>query len=384
MQIYSAKESPPSEGEREFPMAIRHKSGTVTIYSTPNRRKNSYTISYHSEGVRCRQTRREFVKAFRHAQEVANKIGDGALNVLALDGRERFVYQRATELAAKTGLELDVLVARAVEASTILGNTEHLVDAARLYNSHHGGIVRKLVPEVVSEPIENRRNSGRSVLYVRDLRVRLEQRFAAAFKVPITSVTTADIENFLAALKGGPRTKLNFLTAIGTLLSFAKNREYLAETHPGISKVEFNAEVVNEIEIFSANEMATYLSAAKAELVPALVIGALERLRPQARKIPTSLAFTFLCGFPMWCKTARLIRRGNRASRMRRHHRCRNHCPSGQNPAWNFRRGFRRIVATRPATRRRVFLFPGHPETLLDLPHTGPAAYLQCRIQTHP
>ena len=163
---------------------IRHKSGSVMIYSTPNRAKPSYTVSYHSQGVRSRQTRRDFLVAFRYAQEVALRIGDGALNVLTLAGRERFVYERAIELTAKTNLELDGLVSLAVEASGVLGGPEHLLEAARLYQAQHQGFVHKMVPEVVAKLIENRRNNAKSELYLRDLRVRLQQRFAGAFRVP--------------------------------------------------------------------------------------------------------------------------------------------------------------------------------------------------------
>jgi hypothetical protein len=176
-----------------------------------------YTIAYPFDGRRRRQMRREFDTAFSLAKEIALKMADGALNVLTLEGRERFVYERALELSTSIQMDLDVLVSRAVEAANIAGGPDQLVEAARMYEVQRRGIVHKMVPEVVTELIDNRRASEASALYLRDLRVRLENRFAAAFKVPISSVTTGDIQRFLDGLKCKPRTKKNFLTTIGTL-----------------------------------------------------------------------------------------------------------------------------------------------------------------------
>jgi integrase len=285
MQTYSAKEPPPPPEEREFPMEVRHKkAASVVIYEGKNREKAMYTIAYPFDGRRRRQMRREFDTAFSLAKEIALKMADGALNVLTLEGRERFVYERAQELSTSVQMDLDVLVSRAVEAAKIAGGPDHLVEAARLYEAQRRGIVHKMVPEVVTELIENRRASEASALYLRDLRVRLENRFAAAFKVPISSVTTGDIQRFLDGLKCKPRTKKNFLTIIGTLFTFAKNKGYVPEAHPGITKVEFKFTEATKIDIFSVAEIEKLLNNARPELVTTLAIGAFAGLRSEEIK----------------------------------------------------------------------------------------------------
>lgn len=87
--------------------------------------------------------RRDFVAAFTLTQQMALNIRDGALNVLSLDGRDRFIYQRSIQLASQNGMELDVLVARAVEAVKIAGGLELLVEAARLYEAQRQHAVLK-------------------------------------------------------------------------------------------------------------------------------------------------------------------------------------------------------------------------------------------------
>jgi len=44
-----------------FPMTVRHKSASVTIYRSPNRGIESHTVTYHSEGARRRGMRRDFI-----------------------------------------------------------------------------------------------------------------------------------------------------------------------------------------------------------------------------------------------------------------------------------------------------------------------------------
>ena len=106
--------------------------------------------------------RREFDEAFAVAKQVVLSMAAGALNVLTLDGRQRFVYERSLELASPTGLELDRLVERAVEAATVVVGVENLLEAARLYETQRRGVIHKTVAEVVTELIENRRASNAS------------------------------------------------------------------------------------------------------------------------------------------------------------------------------------------------------------------------------
>ena len=144
-------------------MEVRHKrSASVMIYQGQNHGVPIYTLAYNSDGRRQRQVRREFDEAFAVAKQVVLSMAAGALNVLTLDGRQRFVYERSLELASPTGLELDRLVERAVEAATVVVGVENLLEAARLYETQRRGVIHKTVAEVVTELIENRRASNAS------------------------------------------------------------------------------------------------------------------------------------------------------------------------------------------------------------------------------
>ena len=286
MKTYSAKEPPPPAEERQFPMELRHKkSASVMIYQTRNRGTRMYTVACLVDGKRQLKMRRDFEEAFSLAQEIALELGEGASDVLTLSGRDRFAYQRAIETLSPLGLDLDFAATRLAEASKLAGGPEFLVEAARFYaEAKKATPAPKMVADVVAELIGNRRSNGKSELYLRDLRVRLEQRFAGAFRVPIASISTSDVEKFLDDVKGRPRTKKNYLTIIGTLLQFAKSRGYLPDSHPGISKVQFNAESTGEIQIFTTEEMSALLAAAKPTLIPALAVCAFAGLRSEEVK----------------------------------------------------------------------------------------------------
>ena len=129
--MYSAKEAVPPLGDRTFPMIIGHKSASVKIYATPNRGVESYTVVHHSDGIRERITQRDFNAAFKLAQSIAIKTGDGTGDVLLLNGRDRLIYERAVEVASKMGVDLDVLASRFNEAASLIGGPEHLVPKSK-------------------------------------------------------------------------------------------------------------------------------------------------------------------------------------------------------------------------------------------------------------
>jgi hypothetical protein len=267
----SAKSPLPSPKARTFPFEVVYKSARVTIYESVNRGEQSFAITFHSEGKRRVLTRRCFDDAYALAQDLAQKLGGGSSGAITLGGSERFVYERASEIAVSLGLPLDIALARLAEASKVLGGPELVVEACRFYDlKQRSAPPPKMVLEVVKELIDNRRANGKSELYLRDLRVRLEQRFAGAFRVPVASITTDDVEGFLKSLKGGPRTKKNFLATIGRLFSYANQRGYLPEGHPGISKVQFDAKCITEIETYTPTEMAALLNGAKPTMISSL------------------------------------------------------------------------------------------------------------------
>ena len=101
---------------------------------------------------------------------------------------------------------------------------------------HPIGLPPKTIREVVDEMIESKTKSGKSDVYIKDLRLRLGQ-FADAFNVRLPTVGGKQIEDFLRAPRpsrgnGGSthflsgRTQNSFRKLINTLFKFAIKRSY--------------------------------------------------------------------------------------------------------------------------------------------------------------
>src|SRR4029453_3083287 len=79
----------------------------------------------------------------------------------------------------------------------------------------HGITVAQLADEVV----EAKRRDGRSLVYLRDLRYRLN-RFVQDFgRQPIAGITVDELDNWLRALPYSPQSRTNYRTIIGLLFS---------------------------------------------------------------------------------------------------------------------------------------------------------------------
>ena len=142
-------------------------------------------------------------------ETVANKLSTGEIDVLTLTSHDRLAYVRAMEAIRPTGIPLEVAAIQFAEAVKLIGNGS-ILEAARFFAKHNSQFLpKKQVAELVAELIEAKRVDGMSGAYLRDLRGRLG-RFERAFKLPISMVTIAEIEDFLRSLGLSGRSRNNF------------------------------------------------------------------------------------------------------------------------------------------------------------------------------
>ena len=268
-----------------FPQRIKRGSSVVTLYRTPSRGHSAFTLVFYDprSGKRCRQCFSDYAKAREAAEGTVSSLAGGEPEVLVLRGRDLVGYRRAVEILGPTGTDLEIAARQFAEARALLGNTP-LLDALRVVASAKPEALElKTVPEVVRELLEAKRSKGRSDLYLRDLRVRLE-RVARAFAGPLAELNHERIDGFLVQMQAGPRSKNNFRRVIGTLLRFGQVRGYVAKDHPGISFVEKATQTEGEVVVFKPEEMRHLLTHAGCELVPALALCGFAGIRPEEVK----------------------------------------------------------------------------------------------------
>jgi integrase len=155
-------------------------------------------------------------------------------------------------------------------------------DAAEFYLDYLERIRRckVTVAELSREVIEAKGKDGMSATYVADLKKRLA-RFCADFgERSIAGITVEELDNWLRALPGSPKSRANYRANVGVLFSYATRRRMLDSNpilHTARPKLPDNPP-----EIFAVDELAALLNAAATrtpDVVPMLAIGAFSGLR---------------------------------------------------------------------------------------------------------
>ncbi len=258
----------------EFPLRVEVDNAAVTILSSTQRKNDKdytrFTVQYRDPNrVRRQIERSDFTSALKQAIAVAIGINNGKREQVNLYGDDRENYLAARDMLKPVGVRLDAAIRDYVAARKLLGS-HTLTEAAKSFLATRVSVPDITVEQVIDEMINLKKRNEKSTPYVTDLENRLAD-FAQAHAGPISSVTTESIEAYLSNLKPGERNKNpklsarsrnNYRSVVGTLLSFAKKRKYLPKEHPGITDVEKAEEKPQEEIVFSAEQMKTLLGRA--------------------------------------------------------------------------------------------------------------------------
>jgi hypothetical protein len=152
-------------------------------------------------------------------------------------------------------------------------------DAVDFYIKHLEATKRSAkVSHALDELIKNRKASGASQRYCYDLKLRLG-RFSRNFgDRSISTINTAEIDDWLTGLNLAPVTRNTFRRDLTTFFSFCITRRYCLDNP--VAKTRKAKEVDGEIGILSVDETARLLEAADHASLPYFAIGAFAGLRP--------------------------------------------------------------------------------------------------------
>lgn len=238
-----------------------------------------FEVADYSTGHRVMRSFSDETKAQTEAQKIAKCLAAGDIRGAQMRGTDTASYGRAIELLRPTGISLELAAAHFAEAFKILGS-DRITEAAKFFVQRDpDSITSRTVAEVVAELLAAKQSRGASVRYIQDLRARLN-RFAEAFVVDISSVTTADVQRWFDGLKLSAQSVRNFRTVLGTLFNFAEARGYIlkgANIIEGTEKV--SAKNSGAVEIFTPSEITKLLAASAPEFRACLALGAFAGLR---------------------------------------------------------------------------------------------------------
>lgn len=264
-----------------FPMEVQSGPVIVKIYKAENKGRDSFTVSYFADGKRKLKMFADFDEAYADAKSKAVSLSKGELDVLHLGNAERIACVHAVEAVRPTGLPLELAATEYAEAWKVLGGKASVIEAAKEFARRHlHTLPDKMLPDAVKEMLEAKEREGASKVYMKVLRFYLGQ-MADAFHCQLRSVTTGQLADFFRNMEVFGRSKNNARQTVGAFFKYCKERAWLPKDHDGISMVPKFKEKAGDIEIFTPQEIAHFLTCSRPELVPFLAIGAFAGLRSE-------------------------------------------------------------------------------------------------------
>ena len=222
---------------------------------------DQFKVVYHADGQRKRETFGSLAKAKARANEIAVQIERGERDALKLTNADRLTYLHALELLKPTSVPLHVAIQ---EYLSLRKPTE---------------CPQKLVPDVVAQLLEDKKIQGASVRQVQTLRRQLN-RFAATFRTNIGSITARLIEQWLASLKVGPRSRNNYRASVVTLFRYARKHNYLPrEKQTEADLVDKVKDRGKKIEILTPEQMAKLMRKANGKTALFFALGGFAGIR---------------------------------------------------------------------------------------------------------
>jgi integrase len=136
------------------------------------------------------------------------------------------------------------------------------------------------VAQLAAEVVAAKHKDGRSSAYITDLELRLDHFCRDFGSRPIAGITVEELDNWLRALPGSPKSRANYRANVGVMFSYAEARGLL-DSNP-ILRTAKPKLPDNPPEIFTVDELRGLLEAAQRvepDVLPMLAIGAFAGLR---------------------------------------------------------------------------------------------------------
>ena len=214
-----------------FPLTVSEGALSVKIYKVRARSTgySFFQLCYSLAGQRVRKSLADLEDAKQEAHLALARIATGKATVTAMGNTDRESFAESKRLLREMdGKPVHISVAEYVDAARLLPQGATLREAAREYAARHGQQMKpKMLAEVVEEFLDRKTKDGASVRYIQSLRSAL-RRLAGAFRKPISSIGTQDLERWLDTHVATGRTRNNLRLSIVTLWRWARAQGYIA------------------------------------------------------------------------------------------------------------------------------------------------------------
>jgi integrase len=264
-----------------YPREVQPGRAVVRVYRRKTPSGNwAFMVANYADGEKRRfESYASEADALAAAEDLARRLDRRDYVAASMTKEQAVDSAAASETLKPFGLSLSAGASALVEALKIVGSLSNLHAACQSYTVRHKQTTKKPVPEVVTDFLDIKRARAASERYMGDLEGRLN-RFSEDCKKNADTVTTADIQDWLDALKLSPQSYRNYRTVLHTLFRFAVAKGYVAENPvEGTEKLKVRN---GDVEVFTTVEIARLLEAAKEkypDFLPCIAIGAFAGLR---------------------------------------------------------------------------------------------------------
>jgi integrase len=298
----------PADKRVRFPVTIRHRSGKAKIYR-PAGKFNYYRVAFTVAGKRRMQTFANYPDAKAAAERIVRDTASGSQAAALTASQSRDALAALQSLASfrqSTGRAVSLLAAvrEFVEAAGKL-HGRSLDEAVAGYLRIVVSVKRKDIKEAVAEFLQadaprtkaaEGQRSQLSAKYAYNRQLQLD-RFADMFpNTAVCDLSKEHLDTFIGSLDkvkntsrngraaGSAKSRNHYRATVRQFLQWAVRKDYLAPTHRLIEADAMRPERANTaaVELYTPDELAALLSAAKDDLHPLrpiIAIGGLAGLR---------------------------------------------------------------------------------------------------------
>lgn len=267
----------PKKADRGPIEIVEGKGVKIPIYAGKHHGKNSYLVSYYSEGERVRDRAPTLEAAREAAKAKIEELTSGTAHVGTLTPKQTAIIGEAVEIARRCNVPLLAALREFEEARKVLAERGTLVDAAKHYVGHlDRQVASKKVSEAVTAFLESR--EGMEESYLKTLRPRLAA-FVEFFPPDrlVADLGVDDVRRFFGTLKIAPRTLAHNRAHLVALFTFAAYRGWCA-TNPAEMTVPQKV-TDEEPKILTPAEGEDLLEGCSPLIVSGVVLGMFCRLR---------------------------------------------------------------------------------------------------------
>ncbi len=260
-----------------WPRKVQLGRVSVSVYrrKTPSG-GTSYLVANYASGRRRLDSYPTEAVAVDAAQRLARQLSGRQVVAASITNEQASEYAAAIQSLCPSKVSLLSATDTVAKCLEIVPDLTSVVAAVKFYAARNKQVTRKPVGDVVAELVALKKARKSSKRYLEDIRTRL-RKFAEAFHMDATAVTTAHVQAWLDGLKCGPQTTKNYRTVLNLLFEFAVARGYAADNPvEGVEAVKVRG---GEVEIYTPDEIRRLLTGATPKILPCIAIGAFAGLR---------------------------------------------------------------------------------------------------------